>query len=305
MTDNKLQVLIAESGLEETKAKTMLDQFANSFEFAAKWEARAKEIVVTSALQTDEMAMARTGRLLLRDKRIAIEKTRKQLKEQALREGKAIDGIANVLKELIVPIEEHLIRQEKFVEFKEQAEAEERERLWLKAEEKARLEREEAERKEQERVKAENEKLRQEAIRREEAHKKEQTRLEKARKAAERKVVEEKARAKAKAEKQKKEASAKLEAERVKREETERKASAETLRIQTEANKQKALADAKLRAEQLKREQAEREASAQKKIALQKLQAEQAERQRIEAELAAQIECPKCHHKFNPAKRVA
>ena len=269
MSENQLQVLIAESGLEETKAKTMLDQFSDSFEFAAKWEARAKGIVVTDASQTDEMAMARTGRLLLRDKRMAIEKTRKQLKEQALREGKAIDGIANVLKALIVPIEEHLARQEKFVELKEQAEAEEHERLRLIAEEKARLEHEEAERKEQERIKAENEKLRQEAIRRDEAHKKEQVKVERARKFTARKVADEK-----------RKAEAKLKAGQMKHEKAERKASAERLRRQTEAEAQK-IADA------------------------QKLAHEQAERQRIEAELAAQIECPKCHYKFTPNKKAA
>jgi hypothetical protein len=40
------------------------------------------------------------------------------LKEQALREGKAVDGIANVLKALIVPLEEHLDKQERFVEIR-------------------------------------------------------------------------------------------------------------------------------------------------------------------------------------------
>ena len=67
------------------------------------------------------MKLARVGRLFLMKKRTAIETVRKELKEQALREGKAIDGIANVLKALIIPIEEYLKKQEDFVVLKEAA----------------------------------------------------------------------------------------------------------------------------------------------------------------------------------------
>jgi hypothetical protein len=49
---------------------------------------------------------------------LKLKKTRKDLKEQSLREGKAIDGMANIIKALIIPIEEHLEKQEKFAEIK-------------------------------------------------------------------------------------------------------------------------------------------------------------------------------------------
>jgi hypothetical protein len=75
---------------------------------------------VTSSEQTAEMKMAREGRLFLKAKRVDIEKARKELKEQSLREGKAIDGIANVLKALIEPTEEYLEKQERFVEIQEE-----------------------------------------------------------------------------------------------------------------------------------------------------------------------------------------
>src|SRR3990167_2109330 len=96
--ENSLQVMVRDSGLEPTKAKYILDQFQNYFELADEWTAKAKTLVVTRHDQKAEMEMARTGRLFLREKRIAIENSRKKLKEEALREGKAIDGIANVLK---------------------------------------------------------------------------------------------------------------------------------------------------------------------------------------------------------------
>jgi len=116
---NQLSTLVKESGLETTKAQFILDNFEGYFKIASEWEKKARTIVITDKDQKAEMKMAREGRLFLREKRIAIEKARKELKDQSLREGKAIDGIANVLKALIVPIEEYLDDQEKFVERKE------------------------------------------------------------------------------------------------------------------------------------------------------------------------------------------
>ena len=110
--ENQLQTIVQQSGLEKNKADFILKQFQDYFKIAAEWEDKAKTIIVTDASQKSEMEMARVGRLFLREKRIAVEKARKNLKEQALREGKAIDGIANVLKALIVPIEEYLDKQE-------------------------------------------------------------------------------------------------------------------------------------------------------------------------------------------------
>lgn len=72
--ENQLALIIKESGLEPTKAQIMLENFQDYFQVAAEWERRAKDIVVTSADQKVDMQIARTGRLFLREKRIAIEK---------------------------------------------------------------------------------------------------------------------------------------------------------------------------------------------------------------------------------------
>ena len=165
--ENKLQLIVKESGLEPAKATIMLEKFQNYFEIAAEWEQKAKTLIVTDATQTAEMQMAKVGRLFLRDKRIAVEKTRKELKEQALREGKAIDGIANVLKALIVPIEQHLEQQEKFGAIQK---AKEENKIRQEIEERMEAERiakEKAEAEEQERIRVENEKLKAEAVERE------------------------------------------------------------------------------------------------------------------------------------------
>ena len=160
---NKLEVLVKDSGLDSTKAKVLLTQFQDYFDLAAEWEIKAKTISVTNENQTAEMKMARAGRLFLKEKRVSIEKTRKALKEQSLREGKAIDGIANVLKALIIPIEKHLDQQEHFVEIKAKEIEDKRLAEEARIAEEKRLADEKAEREEQERIRLENEQLRKEA----------------------------------------------------------------------------------------------------------------------------------------------
>lgn len=230
--ENQLQVIVKESGLDATKAQFILDNFQNYFALASEWEAKAKTIVVTSGDQKDDMKLAREGRLELREKRIAVEKSRKDLKEQCLREGKAIDGIANILKALIVPIEEYLEQQERFVEIQEEKKAEAR-RLEIERrmaeEDRIKAEKEVAE---QERLKAENARLAKEAKDRDEKYaleRKAQEDLlakERAKADADRKAIEDKAKAERmkadterreaeeKARKEKEKAKAKLEAER-------------------------------------------------------------------------------------------
>lgn len=223
--DNQLEVIVKESGLEQTKADYILKQFQDYFKIASEWETKAKQIVVTSEDQTVDMKLARTGRLFLREKRITLENARKELKEQSLREGKAIDGIANVLKALIVPIEEYLDAQEHFVENKKKAEEELKRVDEAKRAEEERIAKERAEAVERERIQKENEALRAEAIKREKEQAEELAK-ERAKAEAERKAIEEKNRIERE----------KAEAERVKME-AELKAKAEAEREALEAKK--------------------------------------------------------------------
>jgi len=275
--ENQLSVIVRESGLDETKAKTLLDKFSDYFNIAADWEKKAKTISVTKADQKVDMQMARTGRLFLAKKRIDIENARKQLKEQSLREGKAIDGIANVLKALIVPIEEYLDQQEHFIEI-QAAKAAELARIEAEAKAEAdRIAEEKRIAEEQERIRQDNIRLQKEALEREQQMKAEREKAEKAMK----------------------EEQAKAEAERFKQEQilATQKAKAEAeqkaIREKAEAERrkqEKALADQKAAAE-AKQRAIEEQAKAEREKA-------EAERKHLEAELASMIECPKCHHKF-------
>ena len=89
--------------------------------------------------------VARRARIEIKGKRVEVEKKRKDLKTDSVKFGKAIDTEARRIISLLLPIEEHLISQEKIVD-------DEKERIENEKEiqEKERIEREEAERKREE-----------------------------------------------------------------------------------------------------------------------------------------------------------
>jgi phage-related minor tail protein len=117
--ENQLIQVIKESGVEQQTALTLQNSFLPFFEKANEWAVKAKTLVVTDVSQIREMNMAKQARLALRDIRIEADKTRKLLKEDSLRYGKAVQGVYNVIEYLIVPIEQHLEQQEKFAEIQE------------------------------------------------------------------------------------------------------------------------------------------------------------------------------------------
>lgn len=93
------------------------EQLLNAFAPMAK---QARSLVEQSRDVTDPK-LSRAFRLKLRETRIEIEGTRKRLKEDSLRTGKAIDGMANILKYIIEPVEEQLEAHEKAAERAEAA----------------------------------------------------------------------------------------------------------------------------------------------------------------------------------------
>jgi len=103
--------------------------FMPFFQKASEWKQKAMAIKVTNAGQKEAMNDARTARLALKGIRVDTEKRRKEMKEDSLRKGKAIDGMANVIFYLIEPIEKHLREQEDFAARLEAKEREETRQL--------------------------------------------------------------------------------------------------------------------------------------------------------------------------------
>lgn len=126
LTISDLTKTVKESNMPTSKAEALEAAFMPFFEAAALHCQTAFTIKVTNLAQTAEMGRARAERLALKDIRVAKEKIRKQVKEDALREGKAIDKIANFLDSVIEPMEKYLLDQEDYgkrLQEKQQAEA--------------------------------------------------------------------------------------------------------------------------------------------------------------------------------------
>lgn len=111
---NQLAVIAKRSGLAENKTQTLIEQFGDSYRKAIEIAKDAGEIEVTSIEDVVGMKQARTKRLALKEIRVKVENARVRLKEQSVREGKAIDGMANIIKAIIIPAERYLAEQEQF-----------------------------------------------------------------------------------------------------------------------------------------------------------------------------------------------
>lgn len=115
--ENNIELIAKQNGItSENKLNELMRGFADNFSKAKELATDAKNILVTDENQLDLMAQAREKRLELKNIRVEVEKTRKTLKEESIREGKAIDGVANIIKALIIPVEEYLEKQERFAE---------------------------------------------------------------------------------------------------------------------------------------------------------------------------------------------
>lgn len=166
---NQLTLMVKDNGLEKNEEQKLISSFSDYELMAKDWEEKARSIVVTNESQTAEMNMAKAGRLFLAKKRIDVERTRKELKEQSLRKGQVIDSIAKFLVSLIEPTEKYLKEQEDFVKIQEEKKLEELRVELEKKEEQERIEKEKSEKEEQEKIRIENENLRKEAVEREKA----------------------------------------------------------------------------------------------------------------------------------------
>ena len=111
---NPLALIVAESGVGQQQAAVITERFSEFFANAEEWKTKADALTVTDEAQAAEMKMARVGRLALRNIRISVEHTRKELKEDGLKQGRAIDSVAKALTATIEPIERHLEMQETF-----------------------------------------------------------------------------------------------------------------------------------------------------------------------------------------------
>jgi hypothetical protein len=312
----ELAVVVRQNSLLPETAQSLQQSFGGLFSEARSVLEKSRGIVVKSAEQKLEIKLARECRLALKAIRVAGDKTRKTLKEESLKKGKAIDGFYNILEHLVSTEETRLEEQEKFVERQEAAR-----KAALKSEREIVLRDLEADPALYQlaemtdetftqlvdgiklaRAAAAEKRRKEEAdrIAREKAEAEERERVRQENERLKREAEEREAQLKAereKAERERREAEAKAAAERkaleekarVEREAIERKAAEERARIEAERKAEREAAE-KIAAEREAKERAERQAAeakmkAEREAAIAKEKAERADAERRAAEI--------------------
>lgn len=123
---SELTQILNGQGVSDNNKRQLVEAFGGPFNEVGAILADYKSIVVTDISQSKEMAEAREKRLALKKARTTVENKRKELKEESLKTGRAIDAVARFVKDTIEPAEKYLEQQERFKELKEAAEMAER-----------------------------------------------------------------------------------------------------------------------------------------------------------------------------------
>lgn len=117
--DKQLIAIVQQNGLQAETAQNLQATFAPLFTQARTILEKSRAVTVTDVSQKDAIKIAKIYRIELKNIRVAGDKVRKELKEESLKKGKAIDGFYNILDHLVSTEEARLTEQEKFAEIKE------------------------------------------------------------------------------------------------------------------------------------------------------------------------------------------
>jgi hypothetical protein len=129
----ELATIVEQSGLERAKAESIWSNFEPYFKAASECSVKVNGLEITDVAQKKEMRLARDTRLELKKIRVAAEKTKKELKDGVLKEGRFIDATFNLISDATKPIEANLKEKEEFAKRKDE---ERKERLRVERTEK-------------------------------------------------------------------------------------------------------------------------------------------------------------------------
>ncbi len=111
---------IENSGLSIQKSEILSSKFSSIINVIEDWKIKSSELIINDESQTAEIMTAKEGYKYIKNIRIDIEKTRKALKDDSLKEGRAIDSVAKLLTDEISPLEVELEQKAKFIEIQEE-----------------------------------------------------------------------------------------------------------------------------------------------------------------------------------------
>ncbi len=107
----QLMTFLAWTSLDEPTADRLFATFEGFFDVVAEWEERAIAFAATNKSQIETMKIADTSRRFLKKELTFFEIIRKKLKRKCIDEIEAVEAIANMLKDRIKQIDEHLEEQ--------------------------------------------------------------------------------------------------------------------------------------------------------------------------------------------------
>jgi len=121
----EMSALLDSHKLEAYRVLPIVETFAPLFIHAAQVLPQSRGIEVTHSSQVGAMQAAREARLTLKKIRTTVENARKACKEESLRTGRLIDGVAALIVNKITPEEDRLQHAEDFAKREEDAKREE------------------------------------------------------------------------------------------------------------------------------------------------------------------------------------
>ena len=122
MNENNMLAIIESNDLPSHMGENIKNIFGGLIVEAKNIAKESKMIIVDSDDDHDKMNEARKKRLLLKSIRVEAEKKKKTLKESIVRNGRAIDGVFNIVKAITVEAEQYLSEQENYTEIKKRLE---------------------------------------------------------------------------------------------------------------------------------------------------------------------------------------
>lgn len=117
---SKINEIIEETGLELSKSTAIQNAFGNFYAKIAEWKSELPSVTVTAYDQGDKILKARELRLEVRTARLEITKLHKELKADALKEGRAIDAVKNFALSELEPLEEAFKLNENYIAIQEE-----------------------------------------------------------------------------------------------------------------------------------------------------------------------------------------
>lgn len=116
----KITNAIAKIDVSAEKKYALQMQFNDYISIVDDWQKNANLITVKDETDVESIQLAKEGLTFVKKKKTELEKLRKALKENSLREGQLIDLLARTFRESLEGIEEVLIPKADFIKIKEE-----------------------------------------------------------------------------------------------------------------------------------------------------------------------------------------